>query len=105
MNIDRARELAENAMIDLLGDGPETVEPFTLDGWHDACADYVLSDSVTENNRLRDSINGALFWLECNENTPRARHDYMRHVLNIGTQVITNCLRSGLTLEMLGAKR
>jgi hypothetical protein len=117
MDIDRIKEIETDAAIDALMDGPKVVtfdlvgreEPFIYDteSWHSDVADMITSMDAQENDKLRQYLHNALWWVEHSDSAGakgvmQVAERVTHNLAEIGRQVLLNAIANGLTAEKLG---
>ncbi len=113
MDIDKARELSDNAAIDELGNGPEfwiqgREEGFRYDAktWQEDCGDYLIGDEASSDYLRKQLIQAFVHLDDYQPSTERGkmlRAQCINMVLtNIGQQIIENVIAAGITRNKLG---
>jgi len=115
--VDRAAEIARDADIDALVDGPgwtitdaDYPAAFVYDkeSWDSDCAQMIASTDAEINDRLRTRIGLALYWLGTFDNKNTLSHNLFRannlqsSLAEIGSIILGNAIANGLTAEKMG---
>jgi len=118
-DIDRLVEIARDADIDALVDGPDwTITDanyppgfvYARDSWHSDCAQMITSMKPENNDYIRDQLISALRSMPtasypATEDSKIINSQCMAmYMMNIGGQVLENAIKNGLTLEKLGER-
>ena len=111
MNIDKAREQADDAAIDALCDAPDSYRPtftFVDSDFLEAAADIILTDDLVTADKLRQACHDALYYMEqLAQGSNRAglvkcqAECYSMYASQIGELIVTNMIVNKITSKML----